>query len=360
MPFGLANEPATFQRFINDLLRDNLDKFCHAYIDDILIYSDCLESHRVHVSWVLEKLRDAGLQADLDKCEFHVSSTKYLGFIIGVNGISVDQNKIKTIKNWKSPTKLKELQSFLGFCNFYRDFVNGYSRIAKPLTILTRKNEPWRWDVEQEEAFESMKLSLSTAPVLKHFNHLLPTKLETDASNGVIAGVLSQQHENGNWHPTGFYSECLKGAELNYPIHDKELLAIIRSLELWRPELVGFQRSDPFIIITDHRPLEYFMTKRLLNQRQANWVTILSQYHCCFTYRPGSQNTVADSLSRKASEMQTLKERQANERTMSIFKSNVNDKYFSLSFDNNTSHSTNNLCVLDTEDDVQPLSGVAH
>lgn len=177
-------------------------------------------------------MQDAELQADLDKCEFHVSRTKYLGFIVGMLGISVDQSKIKTIIERETPTKLKEVRSFLK-CNFCRDFFYDYRRIANPLTILTRKNELWRWGTELDEAIKKMKIALNKVPIVRHFGNSLPIKLETEASNGVVAGVLYQQHEDGNWFPARFYSKSLKGPELNYPIHDQELLIIIPALETW-------------------------------------------------------------------------------------------------------------------------------
>lgn len=123
MPFGLANAPGSFQNYINDVLREWLDDFVTAYIDDILIYSDDLENHRRHVKTVLQALRDAGLQIDIDKCEFHQSSVKYLGLVIGSDGIKMDVAKVEAILSWKAPTNLKEVQGFLGFANFYRRFI---------------------------------------------------------------------------------------------------------------------------------------------------------------------------------------------------------------------------------------------
>lgn len=173
-----------------------------------------------------------------------------------------------------------------------------------------------------------------------------------------MLGFFLKKHKDSKWYPVGFYSESLRGAELNYPIHDKELLAIIRALEVWRSELIGFQGTDPFTVITDHRPLEYFMTKRLLNQRQANWATTLSNYNCIFTYRPGVENTIADSLSRKFSDMRTLKERQDNERTMTLFKLFNDNKTFSFHNKHNDNSENSKLCVLGAQNDVPPLSGV--
>lgn len=319
MPFGLTNGPATFQRFINNTLMGYLDDFCSAYIDDILIFSNNLREHKEHVGKVLERLREAGLQADIDKCEFHVTSTKFLGFIIGTDGIAVDPKKIETVRDWEQPTTVKGVQSFLGFCNFYRRFVREYGRTARPLNNLTRKDVPFDWNADCQCAFEELKDRLLNAPVLAHFSHDKPTRVETDASQGVVAGVLTQQQPDGEWHPIAFFSETMHGAEHNYHIHDKELLAVIRALQCWRAELVGLQGDDPFLIITDHEALKYFGTKRLLNARQAGWAELLAQYHFQITYRPGKENAAADALSRKSEDTVTQKAKREAYRTLQIF-----------------------------------------
>lgn len=321
LPFGLTNGPATFQRYINETLFEYLDDFCSAYIDDILIFSENKKDHEQHVNKVLERLRKAHLQADLDKCEFHVTHTKFLGFIIGTDGIAVDPSKIAVLKDWKVPKNVKEVQSFLGFCNFYRKFVRDYGRIARPLTELTRKEELFDMTTERRmEAFEELKERLVSAPILRHFSYDLETRVETDASDGVVAGVLLQRKsEDEDWHPTAYYSENMQGAEFNYGIHDKELMAVVRALRVWRPELIGLRRDHPFTIVTDHKALEYFGTKQQLNLRQAGWAEFLSQFHFVITYRPGSENVLADILSRKSDELKTQKEKRDAMRTMTLF-----------------------------------------
>jgi transposase InsO family protein len=328
LPFGLTNGPSTFQRYINDTLMGYLDDFCSAYIDDILIFSTTEAEHELHVKKVLERLRQAGLQADVDKCEFHVQKTKFLGFVIGVDGIAVDPAKIEAVEDWKIPTTVKGVQSFLGFCNFYRRFVQDYSRIAKPLNNLTKKETPFRWSVECQQAFDQLKRTLLSAPILAHFAYGKPTKMETDASDGVCAGVLSQQQEDGEWRPVGFYSETMHGPELNYSIQDKELMAVVRGLRFWRAELIGLQQT-PFEIITDHEALIHFSTKRLLNLRQAGWAEILAQYNYTLTYRPGKENVVADALSRKAEDLRTQQAKKEAQRTLQIF-TTLDEKTYSF------------------------------
>ena len=298
MPFGLTNGPATFQRFMNDILRECMDEYAIAFVDDILIYSQTLEEHQRHVREVLSRLRKAGLQVALSKCEFSVQQTKSLGFIVTTEGISVDPEKIKVILEWKAPSTVKGVQSFLGFCNFYRRFIDKYSLISKPLHQLTRRDTPYEWSAACETAFQQLKQRLVSAPILRHYDPSLPTRVETDASDGVLGAVLTQYHGKC-WHPVAFFSKTMQAAERNYEIRDKELLAIIRALQEWRSELEGLSRKDRFEILTDHQSLEYFMTARQMNQRQVRWSEFLSQFHFVIKYRPGKKNIIADVLSRK-------------------------------------------------------------
>lgn len=300
LPFGLTNGPATYQRYMNDVLFDYLDDFCTAYLDDILIYSDNELEHEHHVKKVLERLRNAGLQIDLKKCEFHVTRTKYLGFIISTDGIEVDPDKISIVKNWRPPTTVKGVQSFLGFCNFYRRFIRDYGIIARPLVNLTKTGVKFTWTQVCQDSFQKLKSVLISAPILQHYSEGLETRIETDASDGVVAGVLSQKHQE-DWLPIAFFSKTMNPAEYNYQIHDKEMLAIVKSLEEWRPELQ--RRQDRFEIYTDHKSLGYFMTTKQLTARQARWAEALSEYYFIITYRPGKDNVQADALTRRNDEV---------------------------------------------------------
>ena len=307
LPFGLTGGPSTFQHYINDVLFDLLDVCCTAYLDDILIYSDSLGEHRMHVRAVLERLRKAGLQVDLKKCEFHVTETKYLGMIVSTKGIRVDPDKIAAVIAWQVPQNLKQLQAFLGFCNFYRRFIRNYSRIAKPLTDLTRKEIPF--DMHKPPyltAFQELKDRLANAPVLSHFDPTRECYVECDASDYVTAGVLSQKDGDGQLHPIAYFSKKMAPAECNYEIYDKELLAIIRCLEEWRPELEG--TDLPVQILTDHKALEYFMTTKKLTRRQVRWAEFLSRYNFTITYRTGKANEKADALTRRPGDRPTTAE----------------------------------------------------
>ncbi|KAG0154445.1 hypothetical protein PDIDSM_13 [Penicillium digitatum] len=262
-----AFPPASFQRFINDTLREYLDCFCTAYLDDILIYSRTRAEHIEHVRKVLQRLREAGLFAKLSKCEFCVSETKFLGIIIGEDGIRMDPDKIETIVNWKTPTCLTDVQAFIGFGNFYRRFIRDFSKVIAPLVRLTKKDVRFEWTPVCQLSFEALKKAFTSAPVLKAFDWSKEIVLETDASDFVSAGVLSQYDDAGILHPIAFFSKKHSAAECNYEIYDKELLAIIRCFEEWRPELEG--TPSPVKI----------------------------------TYRPGKQGAKPDALTRRSEDI---------------------------------------------------------
>ncbi|KAI9035908.1 pol polyprotein [Aspergillus affinis] len=275
-------------QLMNDIFIDLIDKYVAVYVDDILIFSEDELEQEAHVQEVLKRHRAAGLQAAIHKCEFNVKRTKFLGFIPTMDGIEVDPEKIAVITNWQVPTTVRGVQSFLGFCNFYRRFIEAYSRIARLLYALTKKLSSFEWTSSYQEAFEQLKKYLTSAPLLRHHDPTLPSGIETEASNCVIAGIFSQLFE-GRWHPIAYFSRDMLGAERNYDIHDKEL---------WRTELEGLQITERIEIWTDYRALEYFMTTKKLNGRQARWSEFLSRFHFLIKFRLGLKNTAADALSR--------------------------------------------------------------
>jgi transposase InsO family protein len=324
MPFGLTNGPATFQSLINDALRDLLDVTCTAYLDDILIYSEDELQHETHVKEVIERLHKAGLQADIKKCEFGVKRTKYLGFIISTDGIQVDPDKVKVIEDWSYPRTVKGVQSFLGFCNFYRRFIRDYSKIAAPLTQLTRTNHEFSFDDKCIQAFDTLRSMLTKAPLLAHYDLESQCLLETDASDTVVAAVFSQKGLDGEWHPVGYFSKTMAPAETNYPIYDKEMLAIVKALQHWRAELEG--TKDPVEVITDHKALEYFMTSKSLSARQARWAEILSRYHFKISYKPGKTNK-ADPLTRIEDQVKDLNQAKRDNREQTLLPAqNLDDR----------------------------------
>ena len=283
---------------MNDILFDFLEKFCSVYLDDILIYSDNLKEHKQQVRQVLERLRRAELQVNIRKSEFHVHETLFLGVIIGANGIKMNLEKIRVIFEWAVSRTVKQIQSFLDFCNFYRRFIEGFAKLADPLTQLSKKDRLFDWNEACQLAFEGLKKRVTSAPVLQHFDHTQKTYLKTDFSDYVIGGILSQMGKNDQLHPVAFYSHKMLPAECNYEIYDKELLAIIKCFEQWRPELES--STIPVQIFTDHRALEYFNTKHTLTRRQARWAEKLSEFNFVIQYREGKTNQKADALTRQS------------------------------------------------------------
>ncbi|KAF8747627.1 hypothetical protein RHS01_11313 [Rhizoctonia solani] len=281
MTFGLTNAPAAFQHFMNELFKDLLDVCVIIYLDDILIYSKDDAAHTKHVHEVLKQLMDNQLFCKASKCTFHVNSVEYLGIIVSDKGFSLDKLKIQAVQEWPVPTKVKEVQSFLGFANFLRRF-----------------DTPWKWDTREQEAFQGLKDAITNAPVLRHTDPTKPYFLETDASGAALGAILSQRQEDGCLHPLGFLSESFKGAEQNYDTHDKELLAIIRSFEYWRIFLEG--TLHPITVFTDHRNLEYWKESRTFNRRHAQWHLLLAGYNFQIVYRPGKQSGKPDALSQRS------------------------------------------------------------
>ncbi|QRW19746.1 Retrotransposable element Tf2 protein [Rhizoctonia solani] len=298
MTFGLTNAPAAFQHFMNKLFKDLLDVCIIIYLDDILIYSKDDASHTRHIHEVLRRLMKNQLFCKASKCTFHVTSVEYLGIIVLDKGFSLDKLKIQAVQEWPTPTKVKEVQSFLGFANFLHQFVANFSHMARPLHNLVKKDTPWKWETKEQEAFQGLKNAITNAPVLCHANPEKPYFLETDASGAALGSILSQHQEDGRLHPLGFLSESFKGAKQNYNTHDKELLAIICSFEYWRIFLEG--TLHPITVFTDHWNLEYWKESCTFNQRHAQWHLLLAGYNFQIVYRPGKQSGKPDALSQRS------------------------------------------------------------
>jgi hypothetical protein len=252
MPFGLTNAPAQFQAYMNEALVGLVDITCIVYLDDILIFSDTEEEHVVHVKEILQRLREAKLYVKLSKCEWHTQRTEYLGYIVSPEGISIDQERVKTISEWPKPQTVRDIRVFIGFMNYYRRFIAGFSKLALPLTKLTQKapgaargghaqrkeeSQAIQLGKESEQAFQRLKDAFLQVPILSHFERGRETRVEVDASGGAISGILSQLVPDDarvpQWRPVDFYSRKLIQAEYNYDTHDQELLAIVKSLEHW-------------------------------------------------------------------------------------------------------------------------------
>ncbi len=296
MFFGLCNSPATFQTMMNELFRELITEGkVVVYIDDILIFTETMEEQIEVVRRVLQILRDNHLYLKPEKCKFHQNKVEYLGLVVSHNSLEMDPVKVKGVAEWPTPKCKKDVQSFLGFVNFYRRFIKDFAQVAKPLHELTGKKD-WKWTPRQQESFEALKTILTSTPILRMPTDSDPYRLEADSSDYAIGAVLSQEQE-GTWYPIAYMSKSLNDVERNYPIHDKELLAIIRALEEWRHYLEG--ANHQFEILTDHKNLEYFKTARNLNRRQARWSLFLSRFDFSLHHRPGKSSGKPDALSRR-------------------------------------------------------------
>jgi len=298
MPFGLRNAPSVFQRFIQDVLDEVIGTCAQVYLDDIIIYSKNLEDHVKHVRLVLSLLIKNGLYAKLEKCEFHVKETTFLGFVVSINGLRMDRNKVRSVLEWPIPKNLKELQSFLGLCNFYRKFIKNFAKNMEPLRKLLKKENQFIWNDEADSAFNKLKSAFETDEVLIFPDHDKEFIVETDASDFAVGCVLSQVCDKDNLlHPVAFHSRSLNKAELNYTIYDKELLAIITAFDTWRHHLEG--AKFPVQVLTDHKNLLYLKKPQHLNQRQIRWSLFLSKFDFRVAYRPGAKGGKPDALSRR-------------------------------------------------------------
>lgn len=296
MFFGLCNSPATFQTMMNELFRELITEgVVVVYIDDILIFTETFEEHEKIVRRVLKILQDNELYLKLEKCFFHKQELDYLGLKISQNSIAMDPIKVQGVTSWHVPKNKKDVQTFLGFVNFYRRFIKDFAKTAHPLHKLTG-NLPWEWNDEHQSSFDQLKKAVTEAPVLR-----MPTddgqfRVEADASDFATGAVLSQ-FQGDNWYPIAYLSKSLSEPERNYDIYDKELLAIIRALDEWRHFLEGAQQK--FEIWTDHKNLQYFRTAQKLNRRQARWSLFLSRFDFLLHHRPGKTAGKPDALSRQ-------------------------------------------------------------
>jgi RNase H-like domain found in reverse transcriptase/Reverse transcriptase (RNA-dependent DNA polymerase)/Integrase zinc binding domain/Chromo (CHRromatin Organisation MOdifier) domain len=295
LPMGLCNAPATFMRLMNDVLRKHLDQFVLAFLDDIFIYSKTREEHLQHLEEVLKILREHKLYLKPSKCEWMKAEVEFLGHRIGREGLSVDPGKVDAIKTWPVPTDASALRSFLGLAGYYRRFIEDYSRIALPLTELTKDEAEWAWAEKEQAAFEQLQRLLSSAPVLQLADPALPYTLHCDASGYAVGSVLMQDQGSG-LQPVSFISTKMKDAETRYAPHEQELLALVYACKKWRHYLHG----RPFTILSDHRSLQHFSTQPLLSARQARWKDALAEFDFTIQYIEGPKNVVADALSRRA------------------------------------------------------------
>ena len=297
LPFGLTNAPATFMHMMQSIFRKCLDEFVIIFLDDILIYSKTKEEHEKHVEEVLKLLRENKLYAKESKCEFFKNKMSFLGHIVGENGISMEEQKIKAVKEWPIPKDVSDVRSFLGLAGYYRRFVHKFSEIASPISELLQKDIIFKWTEKHDEAFKKLKYALTTAPVLIIHDDNFPTIVRSDSSGFAVGATLLQDQGNG-LQPCAFMSKKMLPAERNYRVHEQEMLGIICALKEWRHYLSGSKYQ--ITIITDHHSLKHFDTQPHLTARQARWAEFLSEFDYNIIYKEGKDNIVADALSRRS------------------------------------------------------------
>jgi len=298
MFFGLTNSPATFQTMVDDELMEFIDQGeGSVYMDNIVIHTDGMEEEYeaiVH-KWLI-KLEKLNLFLKPSKCKFHQREVEYLGMVVGNRKVCMDPVKVKGITQWPTPSCIKDVHSFLSFCNFYRAFISDFSNIAWPLNDLTCKNRQWDWSNECEHAFQRLKDVCASEPVLKTPNWTKPFIMHTEASGYALGTVIAQEHED-SIHPIVFHSWSLLPAEKNYDVHNRELAGVVFGFKCGCPLFLGAQH--PVRMLTDHKNLQYFRELQKVTGQQARWIEFLQDFNYTLEHIAGTTNTIANLLSRR-------------------------------------------------------------
>ncbi len=298
MLFELTNELTFYQHYMNNVLFEYLHQFCQIYLDDIIIYSKTLKKHKRHVRLILNRLREADLQIDINKCEFHVQKTIFLELLISIEELKMNSRKMQAVVDWSTFNNLTQIQFFIDFCNFYRRFIKNFSKIVHSMIQLTQKKIIFEWNEVCQIVFDHMKRRMIETSILRHFDQTRETILEIDSFDYVNDEVLSQYDDEEVLHSIVFYSKNMSSAECNYEIYDKELLIIIRAFEHWRLELKLTDISIKMFI--DHQALISLMKDKELSRRQMRWVQKLADFNFRIMYRSDKQNIKIDALTRQA------------------------------------------------------------
>ena len=294
LSFGLTNAPPNFQRLMNKVLHGLDWKICLIYIDDIIIFSSTFQEHLHRLALVFSRLREANLKLKPSKCKFASHSVDFLGFVVSSDGISPNPDKIEAVRSFPVPTSVKELRSFLGLSNYYRRFVEGFSKIASPLNRLTRKDAVFSWSPECQSAFQTLKDRLCYPPILSYPDFSHPFHLFTDASQTAVGYVLGQ-FLDGKEHVIAYGGRELSHAETHYSTTEREALAVVDGIKRYQPYLSG----KKFYVHTDHGSLSWLMSVKDPTGRLARWALRLQQYDFDIIHRPGVANGNADALSRR-------------------------------------------------------------
>jgi hypothetical protein len=348
MFFELINESSTFQNFMNDTLMNYLDEFVITYLDDIIVYSNSKKKHIRHVRKILQRFREANIQTNVDKCEFHTTETKFLEMIIDRDDIKMNLEKIRAIVEWNTSNHLKDVQTFLRFVNFYRRFIKNFSKIVKSLIKMTRKDQSFYWIENCQIAFEQFKKRIIETLVLFYFSSELKTFLESDSFDYVSIEILSQKEDDDFVRSITYFFKTLFFAKCNYEIYDKELLTIIRCFEQWRTELQSVEKSINVLI--DHKSLEYFMMIKKLNRRQTRWVEFLAEFDFKIAYQSEKKNDKANSLTKRSKDWSDTNDdsddRNKHMHQIVLFSEKVNSKIIQKLNDTKKNSSVE-LCLFD-------------
>ena len=301
MPFGLKSAPSTFQRLMNSVFMGLIGTRCFVYLDDVIIFGETLLEHNTRLREVFDKLRQFNLKIEPDKCEFLKTELKYLGHVVTGEGVKPDPEKVKAVIDFPTPQNTTDVKSFLGLAGYYRKFIPQFSKIAKPLTDLLKKDRKWQWGAEQVESFHLLQTALTQEPVLQYPDFTKPFVLTTDASGFAIGAILSQGNI-GQDRPIAFASRTLNPAEQNYSTIEKELTAIVWACKYFRSYLLGKQ----FTIVTDDQPLTWMFRVKDPSSRLLRWRLLLEEYDYTIVYKAGKKNVNADALSRHPSVMTVL------------------------------------------------------
>ena len=232
MFFGMTNLPATFQAMMNEILRNLINEGkVAAFVDDVLVETETEEGHDEIVKEILRRLEENNLYIKPEKCVWKVRKIRFLGVVIGPNGIEMEKEKVNGVLSWPQPKNVKDIRKFLGLANYYRRFIKDFARVARPINMLTRKDVKWQWGVEQQKAFDELKGMFTTKPVLAALDLDKEFRVEANVSNYATGGVLSMKCSDEIWRPVAFISKSLSDTERNYEIHNKKMLAVVRCLE---------------------------------------------------------------------------------------------------------------------------------
>ncbi len=311
LPFGLSGAPATFQRLMDKVLEGLNTKICQVYLDDVIVHAVSPEELYERLDQIFQRFRAANLRLKPSKCKFLQRSVDFLGHTVSEAGIECKKEHIEAVVSWPVPHDIKSLQSFLGFTNFFRRYVQGYASIMEPLLELLRGHsthvkkgkhrkkpipKPWHWGHRQSEAFAKIKSALTSTPVLEYPDFEKEFVIHVDASRTGLGAVLFQKSEGGKLKVLSYGSKSLGATEKNYSAHKLEFLALKWAIT---QKFSYYLLGKPFVVYTDHNPLVYLLTTAKLDATGHRWLSDLSRYQFQIFYRPGRRNQAADALSRR-------------------------------------------------------------